>query len=95
MGTANPGNDSNGVYRYAALNSVALALPTVQEMQAIAQSVSGLPSAWLQDAYGSYYWTATAGGSGDTHASYSPLSNEVHSNDPDQYTMGVALRVIG
>ncbi|MEI7782973.1 MAG: Ig-like domain-containing protein [Betaproteobacteria bacterium] len=95
MGTANPGNDSNDVYRYAALNGVSLALPTVQEMQAIAQSASGLPSAWLQDTYGSYYWTATAGNSDGTHASYSPLSNEVHPNDPDNYAMGVALRVIG
>jgi hypothetical protein len=91
--TLNPANDSSDIYRYATLNGVALALPTLQELQAVHQ-LYDLPGSWLEDPWGSYYWTATAGGSSDHHACYSLLSNDIHSNDPDWYAMGVALQAL-
>jgi hypothetical protein len=94
LNATNPASDTSDVYRFATLAGLTLALPSVQELQAVRAQANGLPTGWLQDPWGSYYWTATPGSSTDTHAAYSPLTDGLIADATDSYMMGVALRVI-
>jgi hypothetical protein len=88
--TPNPSADTTDVYRFASIKGLTLALPSLQEFQAIQAGANGLPSGWFEE----YYWTATPGQQSAQHASYSPAGNVIHPDDPDSYSMAVAIRVI-
>ena len=88
--TANPSVDTTDVYRFASIEGLTLALPSLQEFQAIEAGTNGLPLGWFEE----YYWTATPGQQSFQHASYSPARNEIQPEDPDTLSMAVAIRVI-